>query len=420
MKRTRWTTAAILAVALAAPRSVFAQASAVEIDRLQVKYNLAKSDYLEAIATCNGALRKSAERQMDRILSDLSRMKDRAQKDYETMSRNLNNIYRELTPYFDSPNAAKTFLDMAMNYVPVIGNAYSITNSIYDYADKHVQSQKGKEIFGRARRQIEEMDKVSREYKDWMDFERDVQKTKAELARRFDKECRGRDTGEWRYDDVAVRRQTGEVDTAFHGRDAASGEVFQGDIVNKTGEDVVVGFPPGTVVYPDDPGSQRMMLTGGPRVTVPPGETVSVPLDGFCLDPRLYPPSPTDSPDGWFPAPPPVIVPDGNPFTPESAGIPSVPGIVPGMIENGEIPPTGLPPGMEQETITQWSIWNMMGGFDPDDGEKKITEQVRESGGTQTPEQIHRLNENIWAGVDLVRKRTRGEGGAGPRKGDGR
>lgn len=395
-----------MTVVLAVGMGSKASASVSEMDALGQKLNIARSDYLEAIASCNGALRKSAERQMDRILADIAAKKDRAKNDYETMSRNLSQIYQELAQHFEDPMAAKKFLDMAMGFVPVIGQAYGIADSIYEYADESVRADAGREVFNRAKKQIEEMEKVSQEYNQWQGLERDVQAQKASLARQFDKNCRGKDTDEWRYDtDGDVLQQSGQIDVELKGNDIPSGEVFQGTIQNNTGSKINVQFPNGAMFFPETPDTQRMIITLPPSILLGPGEQATVPFGGFCLDPQAFPPS-LNTPENWFPGAPMVPI-NGSPFNQEFSQVPLVPGMVPGLFIDETLTPTGLPPQMEQETITQWTIWNVLEGFSVEDGEKKITEQVEEAGGTQTPEQIQELNENIWGNVNLVKKQIR-------------
>lgn len=378
------------------------------MDRLRQRYNLAVSDYLEAIASCNGALRDSAIRQFNRIRDELDAIKDRAKDDYETMTKNLIKIYQQLAEYFDEPSNAKAFLDIAMGYVPVIGNAYGAANTIYSLADEHVRSAEGKAIFNQAKKQIKEMDKASQEYNRYRDFERELAERLDRLGKQFRDNCRGKELGTWRYDtDAATVYQSGIADISYSGQDRTTGEVFKGRAKNNTGEDVIIDFPPGTTIIPDDPRYQRMIITEGGRILIPPRGITEFPLGGgFCLDPRGYPP-PSETPRGglkYFPGPPTVFIPDGNPFNQDFPFIPFLPELVRQLQKEGKLPKTGLPPDMEYITIIQWFIWELMENFNPDDGKAKIEEQVKETGGTQTPEQIDELNKNIWAGIDLVKK----------------
>ncbi len=73
----------------------------------------------------------------------------------------------------------------------------------------------------------------------------------------------------------------------------------------------------------------------------------------------------------------------------------------------GLIPPTGLPIETERETLLQWLYWSVLDGFDEMDGENKIATEVEETGGSQTPEQIAQLNENLWGNVRLVKKKAK-------------
>ena len=381
------------------------------IERLEHKLNLARSDFLESSRGWNGAIRKSAERQYDKVLADIAAEKNGLKNQYDKMVRRLNQIYTSLLPYFKDPSAGKAFLDAAMGYVPVVGNAYGVANTIYSYADKMVQNKEAREIFDRAKKQIKEIDKVSEEYNEWAEFEKRVQAEKARLQRQFDKGCVGKRTYEWRYDtEHGVFDQAGITDTGLTGNDAASGRVFTGTVRNNTGDTITTGFPPGTITYPENTSSQRMIITGPPGIIiVPPGGIITFPLDGFCLDPNAHPPSPLDSPGGIFIGPPLVFIPDGNPFNHDFTGIPNILIVVPSLLGDGTIVPTGLPPQAELETMIQWLIWSILENFDKEDGEQRITEQVEQSGGVQTPEQIQQLNENIWGGINLVKKKTRQE-----------
>ncbi|MFC1754866.1 hypothetical protein ACFL96_15975 [Thermoproteota archaeon] len=382
----------------------------------RVKYHLAVSDYGEAIAACNGALRKSAERQLNRVKDTCSSKKNEAFSNYRAQVQNLKNTYDQLAQHFQDPSAGKAALDQVINAVGVIPGvglftaAYSAANGLHAYADEAIRSREGKAILKRAQQQFDQLAQYHEDYNKWDAFQKEISRRQHELDRQFDRNCAGRDTGEWRYHDLdpATAHQSGIGDVSHSGNDNASGEIFEGRIRNNTGRTIVVVYLPGGWLIPIGMTSQRMVIIEGGRISVPPGGVVTYPLGGFCADPRSFPPSP-GNPERYFPSGPQTFTPDGNPFNREFAIIPLIPGIVTGLINSGSIPRTGLPPEMELITLIQWYLWNLMENFNPEDGRAKINEQVKDSGSTQTPAQITELNNNIWIGINTVGKRVRQE-----------
>jgi len=417
--RWKWVVVGLLCLALAMTPIKLLHAKVYSFTELGEMYNRAVSDYNEAIATCNGALRDSAWRQMDKVLREIRKKKDARNAEYQRMARNLIGIYQELTRFFDTPSDAaafgKTIAEVVIGEIPLVGAAYTISNNLYSHASDVVDSQEGQEILERARQQADEMDYVAKEYKKHQDLGIEVENRKAELDARFREHCRGKDLGTWRYEDLGpgTADQSGVCDVDYSGNNQATGEVFTGRARNNTGESQNLRYPPGTILQPLDSGEdfQRMIIVEGPLVPLGPGEYREFPLGGFCLDPSSFPPPPVgpESPS-WFPGEIPTIVPTGvpyNTFNREFSRIHTFPELIDQFLSEGLIPPTGLPPGMEGQTMTQWYAWNIINNFGPEDGQRKIEEQVEESGGSQTPQQIEQLNENIWTGIDLTKKRVR-------------
>lgn len=381
------------------------------MDNLRGKFNHAVSDYLEAISFCNGALRDSAERQIEQIRRTISASKDDIKRIYSDMVHRMDDIYSEFPRYIDNPNEAKAVIDTLMNIVPSglgvpeVSLAYSGLNTVTDLEGRYSTQKKVADLLKRAKEQLREIIKTSLAYNDWARFGDEVAEELDRLRKDFRKECRGRELGSWRYEDAATLEQAGVADVSLEGKDRASGGIFTGRVRNNTGEPVTVDFPAGAWALPGEFAYQRMFITEGDRVSVPPGETRSVPLEGFCADPKKYPPPSEGSPDIYLPpSTPDSFLPDANPFNEYFTCLPLLPSTVDRLREEGRFPPTGLPPAMERLTLIQWLTWNIMEDFNPEDGKRKIEEQVRKTGGRQTPEQIQQLNENIWAGIDLVKK----------------
>jgi len=212
-------------------------------------------------------------------------------------------------------------------------------------------------------------------------------------------------------------------------------------------------------VYPERGDTQRMMTTQRLSGVLEPGQTVTLPIDGVCLDAGLFPFA-SGMPDLGIDIG--SIIPDLSSLL----GIPSLSDIL-GTINSTEIPdfsnifsmpslndifaslpsfgdfsmpdlfpgigeafgfgdsvwddyildllsissfseiveifmgseqyvPTGLGFDMSYDTILQWLTWVVTDGFNFDDGYERISDQVEETGGSQTPEQIGQLNTTVW------------------------
>ncbi len=251
--------------------------------------------------------------------------------------------------------------------------------------------------------------------------------------------------------------QGGFVDLQFTGRDNPTGYIGDLNLHNNTGDLFFGTMPNGTNLIPNDPSVQRMSTSGNFGGPIFPGSTFTTPLNGFCNDHSSFPPpatfsqplslttpnaqsSTTISDDSSTPkvdltrwavlqsgidpskdfyitadainlfnedyviAKVPGISTD---YLTELATLPDLSNIVDTMIQNNEIKPTGLPSQMNRDTTIQWSTWLFRDNFDIQSGEKKIEDQVEQSGGSQTSEQIQELNENIWGNIRLVNKKLK-------------
>jgi hypothetical protein len=63
-----------------------------------------------------------------------------------------------------------------------------------------------------------------------------------------------------------------------------SGTVFVINVTNQTGETLTVEVPAGTVFTPSNPDIQRVVIGQTSETEVPPNQSVQSPLTGFCLD----------------------------------------------------------------------------------------------------------------------------------------
>jgi len=198
----------------------------------------------------------------------------------------------------------------------------------------------------------------------------------------------------------------GEVLVSLTGKGRASGHVFDLQIQNLAARSLTWSVPLGLVLNPGNPACQRMMIGEDTSVEVPPGQTVSVPLVGFCLDPQREPPpiltnsllSGTDQP--WS-------VEENFPEAAALAGI---------IRAGNELSAKGsfreiFPPQKHRETVIQRALWYERTRGTPEEMGKErmlrdLQEQFQAAGKNPPPEQVKEGADSIWNDVDLTLKKA--------------
>jgi hypothetical protein len=204
-----------------------------------------------------------------------------------------------------------------------------------------------------------------------------------------------------------------------------TGTIAEVEVRNDGTEPIV--FPEGAVlIHPSDE-HQGYIVPGGRGTTVPPGETVTVPLDGYCTDVRKPPvpigeslPDPTEwtvptDPTSPFPAP-------GDPdFHGEDVevriigGVEAITRTTEELQESGELQtPFSSNPERERETVIQQTTWRYTSELDGrpytrEAFDERLEEQYEERTGTpieEAPEEDRvRLEEgadDFWDAFELV------------------
>jgi len=209
-----------------------------------------------------------------------------------------------------------------------------------------------------------------------------------------------------------------------------TGTIAEVEVRNDGTEPIV--FPQGSVLIHSSDEHQGYIVPGGRGTTVPPGETVTVPLDGYCTDVRkpavpsgesLPDPSewtvPTD-PTRPFPTP-------GDPdFHGEDVGVRIIGGVeaitrtTEELQESGELrTPFSSNPERERETVNQQTIWRYTSELDGrpytrEEFGERLEEQYEEQTGTpieETPEEdrerLEQGADDFWEAFELVGERAK-------------
>jgi len=210
------------------------------------------------------------------------------------------------------------------------------------------------------------------------------------------------------------------------GLGVTAGNVFRMIITNETAKPIVVYVPAGTVFDPDDSADQREEMSTSVRIHVPANGTAQAPLNGYCLDyGKQAPPSEqlgllTREPlleaslEGAVSYAEPASRPaapahvnytvDTNP----NAGAPVLKIIIAGnrLSATGKYH-TDMPPDRYKMAVIQRAIWvyESRGTSAPhtrDTLVNDIRKQVKETGGTQTEQQIQDLATHIMDDVNAT------------------
>jgi len=192
----------------------------------------------------------------------------------------------------------------------------------------------------------------------------------------------------------------------FVGQGRAAGNIFDLVVTRLAKNPFTLEISLGTPISPGVDGVQTMMVGGD--VSVPlTGEKTTVPVTGYCLNPELLPPPTSAQIEEGKPSPTWTFV---NPWEfPELYFGPMNIITTGNQLSGDEKFHTDMPVQKYLETVVQRALW-----FDanPEDfGKEKLqedlTEQIEESGGKQTPEQIGELTEHLWEDIDLTLKESK-------------
>jgi hypothetical protein len=215
-----------------------------------------------------------------------------------------------------------------------------------------------------------------------------------------------------------------DVHYKLGGLGITSGTVFQIAVENTTSEPMEVEVPAGSVLVPSDPSSQRVMIAEDQHLSVPPNQTAQAPLQGYCLDYGKQAP-PTTQLGALATAP--VLVAALAPETALAALLAQPPAAVTYAFDDnpaayapflriiqagnrlaaeGKLH-TDLPPDKQKLAVTQRAIWtyssrNTSKPHTRDTLLEDVRKQVKDSGGTQTDEQIRELVNHLMEDVEAV------------------
>lgn len=203
--------------------------------------------------------------------------------------------------------------------------------------------------------------------------------------------------------------KAGRVKIDFIGKGTAAGAIFKLKVTRITPEPFILEIPLGTPISPNTEGVQTMMV--GNDISVPLTDKVTIiEVPGYCLNPLLLPPpTPKQIKEEGKPDPKWTIE---NPW--ENPDVYIVPKSI---IQTGnKLSEEGkfhkdMPKEKYLQTVVQRAIWHEANPekFNKEKLKSDIAEQVKESGGKQTPEQIENLTDNLWEDINLIKKESQKE-----------
>lgn len=200
--------------------------------------------------------------------------------------------------------------------------------------------------------------------------------------------------------------KAGKIKIAFIGKAVAAGNIFRLKITRITPEPFIMEIALGTPINPNVKGVQTMMV--GKDIMAPLTQTVTmIEIPGYCLDPELLvPPTQEQIKSENKPA---ALWTIENPWENPDIYIGPKNIIQAGNILSDEDKfHKDMPKEKYLQTVIQRAIWYEANPekFNKEKLKSDITEQVKESGGKQTPEQIETLSNNIWEDVNLTLKES--------------
>ena len=208
------------------------------------------------------------------------------------------------------------------------------------------------------------------------------------------------------------------------GLGVTAGSIFEIAVHNTTSELIVVEVRAGTGFRPGDPEHQRMIISDDQSLTVPPNQTAQAPLQGYCLDYSKQPPPATTL--GALGTEPTLIA-ALDPTAALSAPLPAQAAAVKYQVEEDPAAyapflhiiqagnrlavegkfHTDLPPHQYKLAVIQRAIWTYATRNTPKPHTREtllndIRRQVKDSGGTQTEEQIQELVNHLTEDLNAV------------------
>ena len=195
-----------------------------------------------------------------------------------------------------------------------------------------------------------------------------------------------------------------------------TGTIAEVEVHNGTDEPII--FPEAAVLIPASDEHQGYVVPGGDGTTVEPGETRTVPLEGYCTDVRKPPVpdgQPLPDPSGWtVPKDPTVPLPaPGDPGfddQPDDAkiigGAEAITRATEELQSNGELhTPFSSNPERERETVNQQTIWRFTAGLEgrPYTREEfggRLEDQYEEQTGVPIADAPKEDKEKLQSGAD--------------------
>lgn len=202
----------------------------------------------------------------------------------------------------------------------------------------------------------------------------------------------------------AVKFSRAKID--FIGKGVAAGNVFKLKITRTTPEPFTLEILLGTPLSPGIEGVQTMMVGKDMMVLLTDPVTI-VDVPGYCLNPDfLPPPTPEQIKEGKKPEPKWTVE---NPWESPEIYLRPINIIQAGnkLSESGKYH-IDMPKDKYCQTVIQRALWFEANPkkYNKENLKNDITEQVKTTGGKQTPEQIDNLVNNIWENVDLTLKES--------------
>lgn len=223
-----------------------------------------------------------------------------------------------------------------------------------------------------------------------------------------------------------ISRPTGFTYT-LAGLGVTAGAIFQIAVHNTTDQPILVEVPAGTVFSPNNPGSQRMVISDDQQVPVQPNQTAQAPLQGYCLDYGKQPPPATTlgaslaehaevaslDPGGALAA----LLAEQNPPGAVRYHVDENPAAYASFLHiiqaGNRLAAEGklhndLPPDKYKMAVIQRALWmyaSSSAGGPPHTRDTLLADirrQVQETGGTQTEDQIRELVDHLMEDIDAV------------------
>lgn len=210
------------------------------------------------------------------------------------------------------------------------------------------------------------------------------------------------------------------------GLGVTAGSIFEIVVRNTSGEPIVVEVPGGTVFRPDNPDYQRMITADDRNVPVEPNQTARAPLEGYCLDYGKQPPPATRAALEVEPVlvasldPGTIVLPSTLSGEAQAAAVsyqldenPAAYAPFLRIIQAGSRAAAegkfhkDLPPDKYKTSVIQRALWTYATRGTPAPHTREtlladIRRQVKDSGGTQTEEQVQELVNHLMEDVAAV------------------